>query len=74
MFFTVRMMEFSLRRPAKRHFIYSIAAVPVKTEKIIGKSFDDLSPEEKKIRKQFWMSLKKKMLTKKQIRALLNDE
>ena len=68
------MMEFSLRRPSKRHFIYTVAAVPVKIEKIEGKSYDEMSPEERKIRKQFWLSMKKKMLTKKQIRALLNDD
>ena len=67
-------MEFSLRRPTKRQFTFTLEAVPVNTETIEGKRFDDLSPEERKIRKQFWRSLKKKMLTKKQIRALLNDD
>ena len=67
-------MQFSLRCPTKQEFTYTVAAVPVKRETFDGKRFDDLSPEEKKIRRQFWMSLKKKMLTKNQFRSLLNDE
>ena len=67
-------MQFSLQRPTQQQFTFTVAAVPVKREKTKGKKFDDLSPEEKKIRKQFWLSLKKKMLTKKQIRVLLNND
>ena len=50
--------------PKKQQFTFTSAAVPVKTETFEGKRFDDLSPAEKKIRRHFWMSLKKKMLTK----------
>ena len=60
--------------PKKQQFTFTSAAVPVKTETTEGKSFDDLSPEKKKRIKQFWLSLQKKMLTKKQIRVILNNE
>ena len=71
-FFTVQMMEFSLWRHAKRQFTITVVGDPIKTEKIQSKSLDDLTPEEFKIRKQFWKNLEKKMLKKKSIRARID--